>query len=157
MDRFTVGVMVAVALLIAAAVLVVNMGGAPDQVLAYREEDTPEAAVHNLVVAVLKEDATRIPELVTRETLDWWDERDIRPIPPLPELPIWDRENTRVRILKSEMVDPDHARVTLAVDHYSRGGLFDGDVWTDTVTLDVVREDGRWKVDLRPVEVKVLP
>ncbi|GEM_PF-4388836 len=159
MDRFTLGTIILVVALVVGAVAVVNLGRPPDRFPAYRQEDTPEAAVHNLVVATVQEDRERLRELVTQETLEWWAEQEaIRPMPPLPELPLWGNwEDMRVRILRVEPVDPDKVQVTLAIDRFRSGGLFDSNVWTETVVLTVVREDGRWKVDLVPERVRWIP
>ncbi len=159
MDRFTVGTIVLVVALVVAAVVVVNLGSPPDRIPTYREENTPEAVVHDLVVATVQEDMDRLRELVTRETLEWWAEQEeLHPVPPLPQLPLWGSwENMRVRILRVEPVDPDKVQVTLAIDRFQSGGLFNTDVWTETVVLTVVREDGRWKVDLVPARVRWIP
>ncbi len=149
MDRFTWMVILIVILLIAGAVVLVNVGGArflgPGE---YLDQDSPTAAVHNLFVALLRQDSAKARAYLSARALEQINKQGL-PFPDLPGIYLGDRTNVRVRILEVEQVEPDKAEVTVAIDHFSSGGfLGEGEVWTQTETLTVVREDGVWKVDL---------
>lgn len=61
-----------------------------------------------------------------------------------------DRGARRLRILEQE-IDPensDRALVTFVQDGYSRSGLFgSGNTWSRRAVVEVVREDGQWKIN----------
>ena len=54
----------------------------------------------------------------------------------------------RVTDVKLDPQDADRAYVTVAIDTYSTGGIFNsGSTWTSERTVEVVREDGAWKIN----------
>jgi hypothetical protein len=57
----------------------------------------------------------------------------------------------RLRIVETRVDpdDPDRAYVTAAVDTYSTGGLFNsGSTYSSERAIEVVREDGAWKINV---------
>ena len=58
------------------------------------------------------------------------------------------RQSQRLRILDVDINDDkDKAYVTLAVDRFRPGGLFDSGASSSRRTAPLVREDGAWKID----------
>ena len=54
----------------------------------------------------------------------------------------------RVTDVKVDPQDADRAYVTAAIDTYSTGGIFNsGSTWTSERTVEVIREDGAWKIN----------
>lgn len=146
MDRFTWAVVVVVVLLLVGAVATLSLtGGQGNQsVEAYLPEDSPEAAVHNAYVATTRGDANTARQYYSTEVLES-DEGMFRNrfdnfYP--------QNRNQRLRILSVERQGEDSALVTVAIDNYSAGGLFDsGSTWTQRQTIPLIREEGRWKID----------
>ena len=146
-DRFTWGIILGVLLLIAAAVITVTVtGGRGWQTDDYLNEDTPEAVVHDAFLAFIRndpdvavshysqkalaDDGTRTPFI---ERFNYYDSN---------------RQSQRLRILDVDINDDkDKAYVTLAVDRFRPGGLFDSGTSSSRRTAPLVREDGAWKID----------
>ena len=54
----------------------------------------------------------------------------------------------RLRILDVDINEEgDKAYVSVAIDNYRQGGLFDSGTSTYRRTVPLVREDGAWKID----------
>ena len=146
MDRFSWIVIAVVGLLLLAAVGVATLGtdqGAA-QAEAYLEQDTPEGVVHDAYVASLRRDSERFRSYFSQRVRDIyaqdqrWPSIDYAP----------DNGSRRMRIENVEMISKDRATVSVAIDNYSPGGLFNqSNVWTNRQTITLVREDGSWKID----------
>jgi hypothetical protein len=148
LDGFTWGVIVVVAVILVAAVVTVNLtGGAGWEAQEYITADVPEAPVMNAFLALQQGDITRARTHYSQAVLD-----EIGG--PQGYDPFANRgssgQSSRLRVLKAEVLedDPDRALVTVAIDTYSRSGPFgSGNTWTREATLEVVREDGAWKIN----------
>jgi hypothetical protein len=148
LDKFTWAVMGVIALLIVAAVVsVTRSSGASVEETAYLEEDSPEAPVHNAFVALQRGDRTRAREQYSQGILGELDgEQGWDPF----SNAMGDRSARRMRIVAVEpdAEDADRALVSFVIDTYSRGGLFGaGNTWSREGTVEVVREEGTWKIN----------
>jgi hypothetical protein len=147
-DRFSWIVILLVVALLAAAVITVNRSGvAPAAPPDYRTVDEPATPVYNAFLAMQRGDVVTAREQYSSRILaghkDGYD--------PFTGRGYIDEHNaSRLRILKTEIdpQEPNQALVTVEIDRYYSGGLFGGGS-TSSVrrTLQVVREDDRWKLD----------
>lgn len=147
-DKFTWVVTAVVLLLLAAAIITVNRSQGEPAELAYRTEDDPATPVWNAFVAFQRGDIATARAQYSSRLLD--DQRRNNFDPFTGRGYVDDRTAQRLRIIQVERdpADPDRAYVTIAVDRYYPGGLFgSGDTSTSRRTLQVVREDGAWKLD----------
>ena len=145
-DRFTWGIILGVLLLIAGAVItVVATGGRGWQSDDYLNEDTPGAVVHDAFLAFIRNEPDVAMSHYSKKVLD--DDKN----PPFRErFSYYDsgRPARRLRILDVDInEDEDKAYVSLAIDNFDQGGLFDSGTSTDRRTVPLVREDGAWKID----------
>src|SRR5690606_37840161 len=104
------------------------------------------AAVHNAYVAFLKGDPVAARQYYSEAVLEEADRNGTF----RNQFASYYRgdQNQLLRILTVEMQGDNAALVSIAIDRYSPGGLFDGgSTWTDRQTLSLVREDGQWKID----------
>ncbi len=146
MDRFTWAVVGLVVLLLVGAVLTLSLANDTTAPSAadYLEEDSPSAAVYNAYVAFLNNDMSTARQYYSAGMLEEVDKDGT-----FKDRMYYSRpENQRLRILNVEERGEDSALVSIAVDHYSGGGLFNsGSTWTDQQTVPVVREEDGWKID----------
>lgn len=145
-DRFTWGVILGVLVLVSAAIITVAVsGGRGWQSEAYLNEDTPEAVVHDAFLAFVRNEPDVAISHYSREALD--EDKN----PPFRERfnhYDFNRPARRLRILDVDISeDGDNAYVTLAIDNFYQGGLFDSGTSTYRRTIPLVREDGAWKID----------
>jgi hypothetical protein len=149
LDSFSWSVIAVVVVLLAAAVVTVNL--TEDRgwgQVEYLDEETPAAAVRNAYVAFLKQDFERARRYYTREVLVTTAQEYGGGVGPFDrERYVGDR-NRRLRIVHVQFQGNEHAAVTFAVDHFNSGGLFKaGSTWTDRRTVPVTREGDGWKID----------
>ena len=146
-DRFTWGIILGVLLLIAAAVITVTVtGGRGWQTDDYLNEDTPEAVVHDAFLAFIRNDPDVAVSHYSQKALA----DDGTRAPFIERFNYYDssRQSQRLRILNVDINDDkDKAYVTLAVDRFRPGGLFDSGTSSSRRTAPLVREDGAWKID----------
>ena len=145
-DRFTLGIILGVLLLIVGAIItVVATGGRGWQSDDYLNENTPSAVVHDAFLAFIRDEPDVAMSHYSQEVLD--DERD----PPFRERLSYydsDRRARRLRILNVDINDDDDkAYVSIAIDNFYQGGLFESGTSTYRRTIPLVREDGAWKID----------
>ena len=145
-DRFTWGIILGVLLLIAGAIItVVATGGRGWQSDDYLNEDTPGAVVHDAFLASFRNEPDVAMSHYSKKVLD--DDKN----PPFRErFSYYDsgRPARRLRILDVDInEDNDKAFVSLAIDSFYQGGLFDSGTSTDRHMVPLVREDGAWKID----------
>lgn len=147
LDKFTWAIIIVVVLVLAAAVITVNLtGGEGWGEPTYLTEDTPEAAVHNAFVAFMNQDYAKARRYYSAGVLEG-DERG-EPFPGKGgRFPPFDA-NQRLRIRNVDYLDDGEAIVTVAIDHYSSDGPFGGgETWSREVRLKVVQEKDGWKID----------
>jgi hypothetical protein len=146
MDRFTWAVVIVVLLLLVGAVATLSLteGRGNPRAEDYLLADSPEATVHNAYVAMLNGDITRARQYYSTAILESEDSMFKNRFD---SYYVRDR-NQRLRILTVERQSEEAALVTIALDNYSTGGLFDGgSTWTQRQTLPLIREEDSWKID----------
>ena len=145
-DRFTLGIIIGVLLLVVGAVITIAFsGGRGWQSADYLNEDTPEAVVHDAFLASVRNEPDVAIDHYSRDVL----KEDDRP--PFRERFSYydhDRPARRLRILDVDIDEEnDRAYVRIAIDNFNQGGLFESGAWTYRRTIPLVREDGAWKID----------
>ncbi|MCL4835018.1 MAG: hypothetical protein KJZ86_21430 [Caldilineaceae bacterium] len=146
MDRFSWIVISAVGLLLVAAVGFATLGPSQGTTAeeVYLEQDTPEGVVHDAFIAFLRRDTERMKGYFSKRVQDTFD-RDQR-WPNLDYYP--DTNSRRMRIESVDQPSENRATVTVAIDNYSPGGIFNqGNVWTNRQLLTLVKEESGWKID----------
>ncbi len=150
-DKFTAVIIGVVLLLLVAAVVTVNLtddDGAT--VESYLTENEPGTPVHNAFVALQKGDLFTAREQYSARILD--EEGPDYDYSPLSGTRNYDSDGTsrRLRILSVEIDDqnPDQALVTFVLDTYRSSGPFGtGSTWSNQSTVEVILEDGTWKLN----------
>ena len=148
LDKFTLVVLGVVALLLIAAVVMVGRNTEPEQ-QAYQTDDKPATPVINAFLALQQGDLAMARKQYTQAVLD--RDKDDPAYGPLHGQTYYGDSSRRLRVVETR-IDPDNADrayVTAAVDTYSTGGLFNsGSTWTNERVVEVVREDGAWKINV---------
>jgi hypothetical protein len=148
LDKFTWTVIGVVVLLLVAAVVTVNVtGGAGVEAQEYLPQDTPEAPVYNVFLALQRGDYTQARAQYSQAVLDQFTKDNYDPFAGRSTS---QTSSQRLRILKSEPIpeDADRAIVTFVQDTYNQGGLFgSGSTWSREGTVEVVREEDGWKIN----------
>ena len=148
LDKFTLVVLGVVALLLIAAVVMVGRNTQPEQ-QAYQTDDTPATPVVNAFLALQQGDLAMARKQYTQAVLD--RDKDDPAYGPLHGQTYYGDSSRRRRVVETR-IDPDNADrayITAAVDTYSTGGLFNsGSTWTNERVVEVVREDGAWKINV---------
>ncbi|MBX3002256.1 MAG: hypothetical protein KF893_27270 [Caldilineaceae bacterium] len=146
MDRFTWAVVIVVVLLLVSAVATLSLSRdrASEGSAEYLTEDSPTAVVHNVYVAFRRGDVNTARQHYSSAVLESDDGMFKNRFDTF-----YPRDNNqRLRILSVEMQGEEAALVTIALDNYSTGGIFDsGSTWTQRQTISLIREDGSWKID----------
>jgi hypothetical protein len=148
-DKFTAIVLAVVGLLIVAAIFTVNRDAGVEASEEYLAADAPETPVHNAFLALNSGDIATARAQYSQQVLEEAaSERGYGPFHG--ESYGYGDTARRMRII-SATIDPqnaDRAYVTAAIDTYSTGGIFNsGSTWTSERTVEVVREDGAWKIN----------
>lgn len=147
-DKFTWVVTLVVLLLLVAAVITVNRSRGEPAELTYRTADEPATPVWNAFVALQRGDVATARAQYSSRLLD--DQRR-NGFDPFTGRGYGDnRTAQRLRIVEAEpdLASADRAYVTIVVDRYYPGGLFGGgNTHSSRRTLQVVREEGAWKLD----------
>ena len=146
-DRFTwIAIGVVLLLVIAAALTVTLTRGRGWEDSAHVDDDAPAAPVVNAFLALEQgnlyaaraEYSQQVLDEIARQNYDPFSGRSA------------DRGTRRLRILEQEIdpEDADRAIVTFIQDGYSRGGPFgSGNTWSRRAVVEVVREEGHWKIN----------
>lgn len=149
LDKFTVAVLIGVGLLLVAAVLTVNRSGAA-AVQEYRSDDAAETPVVNAFLALQQGDLATARRQYSQAVLTRAEED--KSYGPLNGQTYYPNDSSRRLRLVGTRIDPqdsDIAYVTAAVDNYATGGLFNsGSTWTSERVVEVVREEGVWKINV---------
>ncbi len=151
LDKFTVAVLVVVAVLLGAAIFTIYRANVNDAPAVYLSEDAPATPVVNAFLAYQDGDIPTARAQYSQEVLDRVDSAETGGYGPLRGDYYGPSDaNRRLRVLKEQIDDtnPDLAYVTVAIDTYNTGGLFNsGDTWSSERVVEVVREDGGWKLN----------
>jgi hypothetical protein len=147
MDKFTWAVIAIVALLLIAAVVSVNMAGeSPRDQPVYLDEDTPAAPVYNAFLALQEGDLPKARSYYSTQVLaEFKQSPDYRPLDGYST-----RQARRLRITEIHVdeTDPDQASVTFVMDTYHDSGILSSSSsYSYERSVDVVREDGAWKLN----------
>ncbi len=146
-DTFTWIIVALVLLLVAAAVVTVNLtGGQAENPVAYRTDDSPSTPVYNAIVAVQAGDVARARAEFTQEALDQYEKGGYDPIANAASNFANNYAGQRTRIVEVSGETGDEASVTIAEDNFGGGDLFERSTYTNQRVIRVVREDGRWKI-----------
>jgi hypothetical protein len=149
LDKFTIIVLAIVGLLIAAAVVTVNLNAGGEAPETYRTEDAPETPVYNAFLALKSGDIAMARAQYSKQVLEEAaSERGYGPL--RGESYVYGDSARRMRVLNVRLdpQDANRAYVTVAIDTYSTGGIFNsGSTWTSERTVEVIREDGAWKIN----------
>ena len=150
-DKFTIAVLVVVGVLLAAAIFTVSRTNNSSEPAAYLTEDAPATPVVNAFLAFQDGDIPKARAQYSQAILARVDSTEAGSYGPLRgENYGYTDANRRLRVLKEQIDDtnPDRAYVTVAIDTYNTGGLFNrGDTWSSERVVEVVREDGAWKIN----------
>lgn len=148
-DRFTISILAVVAVLIGIALFTVNRNGGMEAQESYRTEDAPETPVYNAFLALQNGDlATARAQYSDKVLEEASGETGYGPL--RGESYGYDETARRLRVtaVKVDPQDPARAYVSVAIDTYSTGGIFNsGSTWTSERTVEVIREEGAWKIN----------
>lgn len=146
-DKFTWAVIAIVALLLIAAVVSVNLaGGKMGEPVAYLDEDTPAAPVYNAFLALQEGDLAKARSYYSARVLD--ESKDAPGFGPFEGYNTQQARRLRITDIHTDASDPDRASVTFIMDtYYDSGPLGSGSSYSYERTVDVVREDGVWKLN----------
>lgn len=150
-DKFTIIVLVVVGVLLAAAVFTISRTNDAGSQADYVTDDTPSAPVVNAFIALQNGDIPKARAQYSAEILKRVDSTEAGSYGPLRGNSYgYADTNRRLRVLKEQIddSDPDRAYVTVAIDNYTSGGLFNSSsTWSTERVVEVVREDGAWKIN----------
>lgn len=148
-DRFTIIILAVVAALIVAALFTISRNGGMEAQESYRTEDAPETPVYNAFLALKNGDLATARAQYSAQVLE--EASGDKGYGPLRgESYGYGDTARRLRVtdVKVDPQDADRAYVTAAIDTYSTGGIFNsGSTWTSERTVEVIREDGAWKIN----------
>lgn len=149
LDPFTIAVLAVVGLLIVAAIVTVNIRGTVEASPTYRTEDAPETPIYNAFLALRAGDIATARAQYSKQVLE--EVAGQQGYGPLRgETYTYSDTARRLRVLnvRVDPQDPNRAYVSIAIDAYSTGGLFSGgSTWTSERVVEVIREDGAWKIN----------
>lgn len=142
-DKFLIGIVSAVILLVGAAFAVALMRPKP----AYREEDTPEGVAHNYLLAIQQKDYERAygylsPGLANYPDSDEEFENDVQ------------HDRYRFNNLDSDVtlevesseVTGERSTVIVRRTNFYQGGLFSSNSYTARFEMRLRRENGAWRI-----------
>ena len=144
-DKFLIGIIIGIVLLVGIAFAVAFLRPEPD----YLPEDTPEAAAHNYLLALLRKDYDRAYDYLSPT---------IESYPPAVEAfkenvldssyyLRWDENNVSLEVVSAH-VTGDQATVTVRETRFNQGGLFDSGQNTNTFEMHLQRTapGSAWKI-----------
>jgi len=149
LDKFTLAIITIVGLLVVAAVFTVGRSGNDATPESYRTEDAPATPIYNAFLALKSGDLATARAQYSKQVLE--EASSDQGYGPLRgESYGYDDTARRLRItdVKLDPQDANRAYVTVAIDAYATGGIFNsGDTYTYERTVEVIREDGAWKIN----------
>ena len=139
-DKFLLAIVGSVVILIAAAFALILLRPEPQ----YRSDDSPEAAVHNYLLALQQEAYERALDEISHDVpnrpqdgneMEWAISQNS-----------WqfDRYGDPALVISSSRVSGDHATVTLAETR--SGGIFPGDVSSQEIVMRLKQDENGWKL-----------
>lgn len=136
-DRFLIGILAAIGVLVIASVVVFLVRG-NDQ--AYLPEDTPEGVVHNFVLAIQQRDVERVYSYLADKDYKptYEDVRQALRIERIGDA------NNGVQIVGSE-ISGDKAVVEINII-FAGGGPFQ-ETYSNSGTALLVKQEGAWKIE----------
>jgi len=141
-DRFLIGIVVGVLLLVVVSFVVVLRRPSPS----YRPDDTPEGAVHNYLLALRQGEYERAysylaPDLVSYPASAAEFASDV-------ERNRWEfRLDEDVSlVVESAQIDGDRATAVVQETTFYSGGLFNSNQFTRSFTMTLERSDDRWLI-----------
>jgi len=135
-DKFLIGIVVGIVLLVIVAVVVVLARGQNEE---YMADNTPEGVAHNYFLAVQRKEFDKAYGYLSDE---------IEEKPNLDEfIASVDSQNESALKIGKTTIDNERARVELAITNYYGGGPFDSGRYTSQETA-YLRQDanGNWKI-----------
>lgn len=136
-DRFLIGILAAIGVLVIASVAVFLVRG-NDQT--YLPEDTPEGVVHNFVLAIQQRDVERVYNyLADKDYKPTYD--DVRQALLIEQI---GNANNGVQIVGSE-ISGDEAVVEVNII-FAGGGPFQ-ETYSNSGTAILTRQNGAWKIE----------
>lgn len=149
LDRFTIVVLAVVGLLIVAALFTVSRNSGSEAQESYRTEDAPETPIYNAFLALKNGDLATARAQYSNSVLEEVaGEAGYGPL--RGESYGYGDTARRLRVTDVKLDPQDAARayVNVAIDTYSTGGIFNsGSTWTFERTVEVIREEGAWKIN----------
>lgn len=139
-DRFLIGILVFIALLVTAALVLFFVR--QDVTATYRPDDTPEGVVYNFALAIQRQDVERaytyLADLEYKPTQDAFNQAILYGY----------MDTTASVEVGSVQVMGKDAWVTVTI-HYASSGLFDTG-WDSTENALLVLQGGEWKISYMP-------
>jgi hypothetical protein len=142
-DRFLIGIVAGILLLVVAAFAVMALRPKPD----YRKEDTPEGVAHNYLLALQKEDLARAYSYLSPTIGGYPDSADafadhVKAGWEFSDL--WDGSTT----LAVDSARTTGARATVSVrwTHFYEGDLLDSSQYTSYFDIELRSEGETWKI-----------
>ncbi|GLI28765.1 hypothetical protein ARHIZOSPH14_30070 [Agromyces rhizosphaerae] len=137
-DRALIGIGIAIALVVVAAVIAVLVRGAPEQL----DESTPEGVVQRYSAAVIAGDEQAALEYLVPELAESCERVE--------------RFDDEVRVsLVATTERESSADVEVAIVTTYGGGLFGPDEYRSDGSFDLVRVDDEWRIESVPWELAV--
>jgi hypothetical protein len=141
-DKYLLGIVAAIALLVGATVIVVLLRPEAQ----YRADDSPEAVVHNYLLALNNGDYERAYACVSAEMPG--HPRDLDDFIESVEDNRWTFggwEDSAAEVLSSR-IRGEKAYVEVQETSYSSGGLLEGRTYDHNFDMTLLKEKGEWKL-----------
>ena len=140
-DRFLIGILVFIGLLVAAALVLYFV---QPQTASYQSDGTPEGVVYNFALAVQNRDVER--------AYSYLADLDYKPTESAFRQAILNgylyTDGYALQVEETQMLDSDEAWVIVTI-HYLSSGPFDSG-WSSQDHAELVRQNGVWKISYMP-------
>jgi len=140
-DRFLIGILAGVAILVVAAFVVTLSRPAPD----YRTDDAPEATVHNYLLALQRREYDRAWRELSPSLKGYPASAEVFAADIGSFVPMTEFGNIELDVQPADVTGDVAVVVVRRTDFYNRG-LFDTGQSTHTFRMRVEREDGAWRL-----------
>jgi hypothetical protein len=137
LDRFTIGIALAVALLVPLLFIFVMTQPKAAPV----DESTPGGVIHNYYLALQQDEVQRAYAYLSADTRGWLSYEQF-------SAQVSTRPQTRAIRITNERVEDGTARVTVTVTTYLPTGPFSSGEYSTERTIVLRREDGGWRISL---------